>query len=165
MTLLIRRAGPADLRLVVDLRLAFLADIRGPDFVMLPEMSPQTERFVREEMGAGRMHSWLAEEDGRCVGIISMLLWARPPRPEDARTLNAYIINMFVVPHCRDRGTGRQLLNECLDSGDEFGISKFVLHTTDGGQVLYGAAGFSPFDATWLELSPELRQPIGEGRA
>ena len=154
MTVSIRRAGADDLGVIVENRVACLADARGPNAVMPPELTVQTERFVHEEMSAGRMHTWLAEAGGRCIGIATMLIWSRPPRPEDDRTRNAYIVNMFVVPTHRGHGVGRRLFAECLAAGDELGISKFVLHTTDQARSLYETAGFHAPGDDWLEFSP-----------
>lgn len=154
MTIIIRRAGADDLGVIVENRLACLADVRGPGFVMPSELAAQTERFVHDEMSAGRMYTWLAEADGQCVGIASMLIWSRPPRPEDGRTRNANIVNMFVVPAHQGLGIGRRLLGECLAAGDELGISKFLLNTTDQGRALYENAGFRQPGDDWLELLP-----------
>ncbi len=109
-----------------------------------------TRQFVDDEVAAGRMHSWLAEHEGSCVGIVSMLLWSRPPRPHDRGTRDAYIINMYVVPEHQRNGVGRRLLDACLAAADEFGIGKFLLHATDDGRPLYESTGFAA-NANWLE--------------
>ena len=75
---------------------------------------------------------------------------AAPARP---RFPDAYIINMYVVPEHQGNGIGRLLLDTCLATADEFGIGKFLLHTTDEGRPLYESAGFAA-NANWLERPP-----------
>lgn len=102
-------------------------------------------------MEAGRLHAWLAEHDGAFAGMIMLVLWPRPPKPEDHRTTEGYIINMYVVPDLQRRGIGRELLANCLGSAEEFGIRKFVLHTTEAGSELYDSVGFEEAE-DWLQL-------------
>lgn len=150
MEVVVRRADRRDVDEVVRQRLAFLATVRDDMNETDEDFAAATHRFVEDEVAAGRMHSWLAEHDGACVGIVSMLLWARPPRPHDRGTRDAYIINMYVVPERQGQGIGRRLLDACLAVADEFGIGKFLLHATDDGRPLYESSGFTA-NSNWLE--------------
>jgi GNAT superfamily N-acetyltransferase len=158
MDVVVRRAGPGDIDEVVRQRLTFLAHIRDDDVGADGGFISATRRFIEDEVAAGRMHSWLAEDGGQCVGIVSMLLWSRPPRPHDRGTLDAYIINMYVVPEHRGNGIGRHLLDACLTAAEEFGIGRLFLHATDEGRPLYESAGFRA-NPNWLERrgGPSLR--------
>ena len=82
MDVVVRRADASDVDEVVRQRLAFLSVVRDDMDESDADFAAATRRFVEDENAAGRMHSWLAEHDGACVGIVSMLLWSRPPRPE-----------------------------------------------------------------------------------
>ncbi len=150
MDVVVRRANAGDVDEVVRQRLAFLATVRDDMVEADADFVAATRRFVDDEIATGRMHSWLAEHDGACVGIVSMLLWSRPPRPHDRGTRDAYIINMYVVPERQGQGIGRRLLDACLAVADEFGIGKFLLHATDEGRPLYESSGFA-VNANWLE--------------
>ncbi len=150
MDVVVRRADVDDVDEIVRQRLAFLSAVRDDMVEADADFAAETRQFVDDEVAAGRMHSWLAERDGTGVGIVSMLLWSRPPRPHDRGTHDAYIINMYVVPECQGNGIGRLLLDSCLAAADEFGIGKFLLHATDDGRPLYESAGFAA-NANWLE--------------
>jgi len=150
MDVVVRRADRADGAEVVRQRLAFLSAVRDDMAEPNPAFVVSTRQFVDDEVAAGRMHSWLAEEDGSCVGIVSILLWSRPPRPHDRGTRDAYIINMYVVPEHQGNGVGRRLLDACLAAADELGVGKFFLHATDDGRPLYESTGFAT-NANWLE--------------
>jgi GNAT superfamily N-acetyltransferase len=150
MTVDVRRTGPSDLDEIVRQRLAFLSSIRDDLVEADADFTAMTRQFVEDEVAAGRMHSWLADDDGIYVGIVSMLLWARPPRPHDRGTRDAHIINMYVVPEHQGNGVGRRLLDACLAASNEFGIGNFFLHSTDDGRSLYESSGFIS-NANWLE--------------
>jgi GNAT superfamily N-acetyltransferase len=151
MAVTVRTATVEDLETVVSLRVDFLGAVRGPDFRPSDDFVERTRSFVVAEHHGGRLHTWMAEEGSEPVGIVSMLLWSRPPHPEDARTTEAYIINMYVLPAQQRRGIGRRLLDCCLQSAAELGIRKFLLHSTAEGHVLYESSGFAP-KVNWMEL-------------
>jgi GNAT superfamily N-acetyltransferase len=151
----IRRAGAHDLVLVTRMRLAFLADLRGvepqsfpPDFV------DRTRRFLELRHRSGTLLSWLAEEDRRCAGVVSVLILDMPPRLDEPRTREGYVINMYVDPADRRRGVGRALFETCIDGAVEGGLRRLMLHATDDGRLLYEETGFRPND-DWMELRLE----------
>lgn len=151
MTVVVRRAGMEDLGAVVSRRLEFLGAVRGPGFRPSDDLAARTRSFVVAEQRAGRLHTWVAEEGAEIVGIVSLLLWPRPPQPEDIRTTEAYIINMYVPPTHQRQGIGTRLLDCCLGSSEELGIRKFLLHATSDGRGLYASRGFAP-KVNWMEL-------------
>lgn len=146
----IRRAGADDLELVLTRRLGFLAEVRGTapdrfdaDFVAV------TRRFL-ERTHTRSFHSWLADEAGTCVGIVSVIVSDAPPRPEEHRDLDGYVVNMHVDRAWRGRGIGRALLDRALADTEAMGIRRHVLHATAEGRPLYDAAGFTEA-AGWLQ--------------
>ena len=151
MDVIIRFATPEDLDMVVSRRIEFLGEVRAPDFRPTVELIDSTRSFVTVEQNAGRLHTWIAEDGPEFVGIVSVLLWPRPPQPEDIRTTEAYVINLYVPAAHRGRNIGRQLLNACLDSSEQFGIRKYLLHSTVEARELYESSGFAP-NANWMEL-------------
>jgi hypothetical protein len=96
MAITIRKATNADITLIVAGRLWFLVDTRGPGFEPPPGFEDQTRSFVTTEANEGRLHTWIAEDGDEFAGLVSLLLWTRPPLPEDDRTREGYIVNMFV---------------------------------------------------------------------
>ncbi len=153
MTCVIRKATASDVDLVVSSRLDFLRAVRSTEVLASQdELEAETRSFVLTEGDAGRLHTWIAEDTGQFVGIVSVLLWPRPPRPVDLRRADGYIINMYVRPDRQRRGVGAQLLARCLSSARELGVSKFVLHSTDEGRPLYESAGFRPTQ-NWMTLA------------
>jgi GNAT superfamily N-acetyltransferase len=145
----IREAGDGDQELVVRMRLAFLAEESGLEAVS-EALAADTRRFVLAEHEAGRLRSWLAEDGDACVGIVSLVLHAVQPNPRVASDVEGYVVNMYVAPAHRDRGTGRALLDSLEIAARAAGLRRLTLHATAAGRPLYEAAGFTT-DDTWMK--------------
>lgn len=140
--IVIELADTDDMEGVIARRFEFLREVRGgveldADFIRA------TRHFMRGEFDAGRLRSWIARDGDACIGVVSMLLWPRPPRPGDPSMLDGYVINMHVEPTLRRGGLGRRLLDACLADADTLGVGRVQLHTTDDGRALYESAGFA----------------------
>lgn len=161
----IRTALPDDLAAIVRLRTTFVAGVRGIEAVDLaPEFVATTETFLRDRATAGRLHSWLATDtdDGPAVGLVSVLVTDAPPLPEELRSTEGYIVNMFVEPGSRRRGHARALLDTVVDAAPALGLRRLWLHSTDDGRPLYEETGFAS-DPRWMARrlplpgAPEIR--------
>ena len=148
----VRLAGTEDLDVVCTMRVRFMAEHRGlrPDDFP-PDFVPRTREFLERRACAGTIRSWLAEHDGRPVGVVSMLLLDMAPMPDDPRSTDGYLINMYVDPVERCAGLGRQLLDACVADATELGIHRLMLFTTGDGRPLYESAGFAA-DGDWLDV-------------
>ena len=80
-----------------------------------------------------------------------MILQDVPPRPEDLRTIEGLVINMYVQQSERTKGIGGLLLRACVDSAAQYGIRRLNLYATTDGRPLYSAAGFIAKD-DWMVL-------------
>jgi GNAT superfamily N-acetyltransferase len=145
----IRPAGPEDLDLVAERRLLFLSEYRG----MSPEeldadFVAATRRFL-ERTHCQTFRSWLAEIEGSCVGIVSIIVSDAPPRPEDHRDTDGYVVNMHVDADHRSAGIGRLLIQQAVQDCEAAGVRRFSLFTTDDGRPLYESLGFAD-EPGWL---------------
>jgi len=139
----IRKARLEDASTVVEARLELLRATRPDGFQFPPDFEDMTKEYVLRESQHGKMHFWVANDvKGQWIGVISLLLWSRPPLPEDGRMIEACVVNAYVKPEYRRKGIGSRLLSECLTSAEEFKILRFVLRTTDDGLSLYTSKGF-----------------------
>lgn len=87
--------------------------------------------------------SWFAEIDGDCVGFVSEVVSDAPPRPEEFRDTDGYLVNMHFDADHRSRGIGRQLVDRALADCRERGVRRFSLFATNDGHPLYESVGFS----------------------
>ena len=84
------------------------------------------------------------------VGLASLLTSDAPPRPEELRSVDGYLVNMHVTPSQRRRGIARQLLEACLPAAPDLGVRRVVLHATGDGRPLYTSHGFADTEG-WME--------------
>ena len=154
MSITIRRADERDLDTVVGLRLRFLSAVRGDDHVPSPEFAAATRSFLEREASLGRAATWLAEQAGRAVGLLTLLIWPRPPLPDDDRTFDGYVINMFVEPPSQGQGIGRRLMDTCLEGATTLGVRTISLVPTEAGRPLYESNDFEPQTGRMARLVP-----------
>lgn len=148
----IREAGLDDLEVIADLRLRFLADHRGVAPSSFSEaFRAATLDFLRRHAVNKTGRSWLASDAGVDVGLITLLVLDLAPRPEDGSNLEGYIINMYVEPTHRRRGTASDLLGACRSAASDIGLRRLLLHATDDGRQLYASVGFTT-NPDWMEL-------------
>ena len=148
----IRTAEPRDSGVVAGLRSEFMAEHRRIAPSALPDRFHEaTHQFIARSHLNGTMVSWLAEMDGDVIGLVSVVLQDVPPRPEDLRTVEGLVINMYVRKSERTQGIGGLLLQGCVDSAARYGIRRLNLYATTDGRPLYSAAGFIAKD-DWMVL-------------
>ena len=94
-------------------------------------------------MSSGHLLTWLVEVDGDPAGLASLVLHDVPPVPEDPRSQEGFIINLYVRPAFRGKGVGRRLLDASLGAADGHDIRRFNLYATSAGRPLYEQAGFA----------------------
>ena len=155
----VRCAEEDDIGALTRLRVDFLAESRGLSPEQLPGgFAEATEEFFRRHHQAGTTRSWLAEEEGHCLGIVTMVVLDMPPHPLVAESLEGFVVNMYVPGAARHRGIGRQLMDACLDGAREMGIRKLMLYATPDGRPLYDTLGFAPGPA-FMDLRLSIPAP------
>lgn len=94
-----------------------------------------------------RRLAWLARTDHTAVGMLSMAVFDRMPKPGAAPSRWGYISNVFVLCGHRDGGIGRRLLDTALEHARADAYARVVLAPSERSRSFYGRAGFSPADA------------------
>jgi GNAT superfamily N-acetyltransferase len=140
----LRPATLVDLPALCALRIEFLAEGRDvrPE-ALSDRMADTTRQFFERTMSSGVIESWLIEHEGSAIGLASVVMHDVPPLPEDPRSHEGYVINMYVCPDFRGQGLGRRLLDACLGVAGERGIRRFYLYATESGRPMYESAGFA----------------------
>ena len=140
------------LEIVLDIRLAFLAEFhdRDPDSWDTSFMDA-TRTYLRTGIRAGSVRCWIAADDDDVLGGVSVLLFDKPPLPNDSRTTTGWVLNMYVRPDRRGCGVGGRLFDACVEAVGDAGSRQLVLHATPDGRPLYEGRGFHT-SPTWMEL-------------
>lgn len=134
--------APADLLGLAVLREAWTAEQHGdPDaFVRDPTF---VERFVDwYRAGQATRRSWLAEVDGQPIGMVSLHVYERMPRPGSSSGAWGYLGAAYVRPEHRDAGVGGRLLDALTTWAWEEGLLRVVLNPSERAVPFYRRAGF-----------------------
>jgi GNAT superfamily N-acetyltransferase len=142
MGVVVRPATEADLPALMRLRRLWGEENDGPG-----EDPSYEERFAQwYARTATTRRAWIAYDGDAAVGMMSMGLFERMPKPGQPATFWGYLSNAFVMPEARDAGVGRMLLDALLAYAREQGYARVVLHPSDRAIPFYTRAGFGPAD-------------------
>jgi len=157
--LVIREAGPEDLDVVTEFELGV---IRYDALFGAAIIRPATEALVRAEthasLGARPAWAWLAEQDGRPVGLVHV----QPPGQAGwiagmARGgVTAYLQTMFVRPGVRGAGVGAALVRHAHAVLDARGVQTTLLHYAQVNPLsapFWNRMGYRPLWTGW-EVRP-----------
>lgn len=105
-----------------------------------------------------RRRWWIADDDrGDAVGMLSVIVITRMPRPGRPTRPWGYVHNLFVLPAVRNAGVGRELMGEAIAACRAEGFERLVLHPRQRTIPFYARLGFTPVDDL-------LRLPLSEGK-
>jgi GNAT superfamily N-acetyltransferase len=151
----VRIATADDDLAIAALRRAWTEERGGIGPIDDPDFEPAFLAWADSERS--RRISWLAEVDGRVVGMLNLVLFTRMPRPvpeAGPAPLGqwGYIANNFVIAEYRNAGIGSRLLETAVAYADEHDFARIVLTPTEQSIPYYSRAGFVP--ATALLVRP-----------
>lgn len=133
--------GPA----VAALRRAWVEEQAGGP-VDDPAFEPAFDAWWRREKD--QRVTWLADLDGRPVGMLNMLVFTRMPKPQPPGGTWpgqwGYVANVYVQHGLRDGGVGRVLLDAATAYADEHRFARLVLSPSPRSVPFYERAGFVP---------------------
>jgi GNAT superfamily N-acetyltransferase len=148
----IRRADEADLAAIIRLRREWAREQDGDPAD--PTFDERLAAWFAQE--SSHRITWLAEVDGRPVGMMNLATFERMPRPGRAPSRWGYLGNAFVLADYRNRGIGNQLISAVLGYADESGFARVVLSPTERAIPFYERAGFGPANTLMLRVPPDL---------
>ena len=153
-----RAASAVDLPLVVELRLALIREHGdNPVYRRLRADAPErARRLFAAQLASTSERIFIAEDDGRAVGIVRCVETVGSPLLDPARY--AYVSSAYVRPDARRRGTLRALVGAARAWCDERGLSELRLHSVAGD-----AGSNAAWDALGFTIVEHMR--IGSARA
>jgi GNAT superfamily N-acetyltransferase len=132
-----------DLDQIIELRLKLL---REAGYLQSDEPSVElieaTRTYLRNNLPTDRFIAWVAEIEGRIVGMSGLVFFEKPPTEENLSGLEAYVMNMYTLPEWRGKGIATLLLQEIIRMIKTTKARRIWLRTTPDGQHVYEQNGF-----------------------
>lgn len=152
----VRRAGPDDVRHLVELRRLWSSENLGRELEADADFVTEFAAWFERE--ADQRVTWIAEADGEPLGMLNMLVFTRMPVPSAARKSRpgqwGYIANVFVRAEHRNDGSGRALLDAAIAHADTAGFARLVLSPSERSIPFYERAGFAPASTLMVRPAP-----------
>ncbi len=152
--LVIRDATAADVPRLVELRLAFDAELAGgplpPD--RETEHRAQVEAYLASRIPSGHFRVWVAEAAAHeLVAMAGRIVVDRPPHPRSRRAPEVFVFNVFTAPAWRGLGVARALMESVIAEARALRARRVILRTSDAGRPVYERLGFRDPE-NWLQL-------------
>jgi GNAT superfamily N-acetyltransferase len=158
----LRRAGRADVELLVRHRRQMWIAIGGRLRAHLERADPVYRRWVRREIAARTFIGYVVESsDGRPAG--SGAIWLAPTHPRPGRLARArmpYVLSMYTEPEFRGRGVASRIVEALVRWAKQRGYARVTLHASSEGRSVYARLGFEPTNEMRLDL-PARSRPRG----
>src|SRR5574338_1673887 len=145
MAHVIRRAVPADAPALARCRLDLFREL---DTHGGSGIGARFEDACAATLGqfllAGTCVAWLvdAAEAPAPVGSLAMLIYPRLPSPPNFRTVEGYILNVYVAPDWRHQGIASALTHAAIEHARRAKFARLRLHASPFGRAVYERAGF-----------------------
>lgn len=93
---------------------------------------------------AGRRRTYVAEDDESPIGMVSLVMMRRMPRPGRPPSDWGYVHQFFVVAERRGAGVGGVLMGAVIAEARTGGLTQLVLNPTGRSVTFYARHGFRP---------------------
>jgi|AGTN01.1.fsa_nt_gi N-acetylglutamate synthase and related acetyltransferases len=142
MNVTYRKATPADIGALIELRFAYLAEDCGEvGEEERKAISSQLSDYFKRQIG-NNFSAYLAETDGKPIAAVYMAVAEKPANPAFITGKTATVLNVFTYPEYRRKGVATRLLKMLIDEAKTMNISYLELSATDDGKPLYEKLGF-----------------------
>lgn len=155
----VRPATTRDLETVVALRIALVREHgQNPIYRRLrPDVTTRARRLFAQQLDNPSEVTFLAERDGRAVGILRCVDSAGSPLLQPAQY--AYVSSVYVIPEARRSGVMKALVDHAVAWARSAGLDEFRLHS-----VADSPEANSAWDALGFQIVEHLRvRPISRG--
>ncbi|MEV3987330.1 GNAT family N-acetyltransferase [Streptomyces sp. NPDC049837] len=151
----VRRARPADARLLAELRWTFKQEDHEGRPPAPARPLEEAERWIGDRLRDGRWLAWVAEAEQDICGHVFLCPVERIPEPYGDTTPVGYVTNFFVTPSQRNRGIGSALLEALQRHARGAGFDTLVVWPSERSSPLWRRSGFeSPEELLELPLVP-----------
>ncbi|MGH6998657.1 MAG: GNAT family N-acetyltransferase [Phenylobacterium sp.] len=86
---------------------------------------------------------WVAEDEARTLGTMSVAVVRKPPAPGEPDGRWSYLTNSYVYPDARDAGIGQALLQQVVEWARAKKLELMVVWPSERAYAFYKRAGFA----------------------
>ena len=114
-------------------------------------MRDATRAWLEKKLSGNDVRAWIAEDDGRAVGVAFLLVHEHPPRIR-GRELRGYVTAVFVEREHRRRGHCGAMMKAIVEHGRTEGLRRLMLRPSKDGRSVYESAGLSPMEVLAVDF-------------
>lgn len=145
MELVIKRAAPGDLEMLMKWRMEVLREVFSvPADQPMDELDRENRRYYERMLQNGGHIACFACVDGEAAGCGGICIYEEMPSPDNPCGKCAYLMNIYTRPRFRRQGVGEAVVRWLAGQASQLGISKIYLESSEAGLGLYKRLGFVP---------------------
>ena len=142
----------ADIPVAEEMRAEMIRELNGEDpDETHPGWREKYQRFYADQLARDEAAMFLAERDGRPVGVALVYL-LHNHRSGIFGYQSAYVSNVWVRPDHRRRGIASELTRMTVAWSKDKGCEVVRLRSSAMGRPVYAALGFTPTDEMEFRL-------------
>ena len=134
-----RLASLEDIELLIDLRKQLLVE-EGQ--IVSCNIEEELKRFFEHQLSSNQYVQWLVEQDHNVIATGAIQFISFPPSYFNPTGIRGYISNMYTHVENRNKGIGKQLLNQLLAEAKRRKVHHIFLISSKIGKHLYKKMGF-----------------------
>ena len=139
----IRHVDAGDLAAICGHRRRMFAENES-SLAALDAMAEPFAAWLAPRLADGRYFGFMAEDAGKVVAGIGLVLLDWPPGPNHPTSdVRGYILNVYVEPEFRGRGIARLLMQRAEEEFRARGVVYEMLHASGMGRPVYDGLGWS----------------------
>ena len=138
-----RLGTPSDARVLAQFWHDMLVESRVAGSGLVPDWRERLERDFAEQMAAGTMAWFVAEEGGHIVATAAAFL--RSGRSNILLDVEATLAGIYTAPGHRRSGIARELTLQAMEWCKQQRCTRIRLQASEAGRPLYESLGFKPF--------------------
>jgi len=155
----LRPSTLADLEIHVAHRITMFRDMEMGTEEGLKRMSDAFRHQLRGWLVTGQCRGLVAEDQGRVVASVLMLLKDTVPTPVTPLSVRGYLFNVYTEPSHRRRGLAARLTDAALELARGVGIEIMELHASLEAEGMYQRMGFVPTSEMRLVMGAGIKTP------
>ena len=138
-----RLASLEDIQLLIDLRKRLLIE-EGQ--IVSCNIEEELKRFFEHQISSNQYVQWLVEQDHNVIATGAIQFSSFPPSYFNPTGIRGYISNMYTHSESRNKGIGKQVVNQLLTEAKRRKVHHIFLISSEIGKPLYQKMGFKEND-------------------